>query len=173
MIMEKALKGIIRIINAINEQVGKLTAWFTTVLVLLVGLHVLMRYQMDYNPTWITELEWHIFALIFLLGAGYSMKHDRHVRVDLFYTRFSEKDKALVNLIGTLFFLIPWCVLMIIYSFSYAMGAFDILEGSPNPGGLPARYLIKFAIPLGIGLLLLQAIAIVADSILKLRKTNS
>jgi len=114
-------------------------------------------------------LEWHIFALIFLFGAGYAFKHDKHVRVDLFYAKFSARDKALVNLVGTLLFLIPWCILIIMYSYQYALTSFNINESSPDPGGLPARYLIKFSITIGIVFLLLQAVAILFRSILTLR----
>ena len=173
--MEKVLQSFIRFADAINENVGKAAAWLTTVLVVVVCLHVFMRYFLDTNPAWITELEWHIFALIFLFGAGYAFKHDRHVRVDLFYAKFSKRDKALVDFVGTLLFLIPWCILIIIYSYQYAMTSFIINEGSPDPGGLPARYLIKFSITIGIVFLLLQAVATLFRSILTLREqtTNS
>ena len=114
------------------------------------------------------ELEWHVFAAIFLLGAGYAFKHDRHVRVDLFYSKFSKRDKAWTNLVGGIVFLIPWCVLVIIVSYSYAKGSFLIMEESPNPDGLPFRFIIKFAVTFGIGLLLLQGIANVSESLLVL-----
>jgi len=171
--MEKALQSFIRFADTINENVGKATSWLTTVLVFVVCLHVFMRYLLDTNPAWITELEWHIFALIFLFGAGYALKHDKHVRVDLFYAKFSKKDKALVNLVGTLLFLIPWCILIIIFSFQYGMTSWTIDEGSPDPGGLPARYLIKFSISIGIAFLLLQAVAILFRSILILREPTT
>lgn len=145
-------------IDHLNEQVGRGVAWLTTVLVLLVCYEVLIG-AFNESSNWVTELEWHLFSLIFLLGAGYAYKHDRHVRVDLFYTKFSAKDKALTDLIGNLLFLIPWCVVLIYFAFRYALESFRINEGSPDPGGLPARYVIKFAIVIGILLLLLQSIA--------------
>ena len=110
------------------------------------------------------ELEWHLFGLIFLLVAGYAFRHDRHVRVDLFYAKFSAKDKALVNLIGGLIFLIPWTAILIYVSFEYATIAYKIGEGSPDPGGLPARYIIKFAITAGMVLLFLQGLASIIDN---------
>jgi TRAP-type mannitol/chloroaromatic compound transport system permease small subunit len=166
--MKNLLQGFIHFVNIINENIGRAAAWLTTVLVLLVCGRVLGRIIFNSEPVWMPELEWHLFSLIFLLGAGYTLKHDKHVRVDLFYADFSEKDKALVNLIGSLVFLIPWCLLMMWVSFDYAMGSYKTLEGSPNPNGLPYRFIIKFAITIGAGLLLLQALALVADSILKL-----
>ena len=127
---------------------------------------VIRRYLFNQTAVWITELEWHLFALIFLIGAGYALKHDKHVRVDLFYAKFSPKQKAWVNLLGTLLFLIPWCWIIISSSYNYAHNSYLINESSPDPGGLPARYIIKFSITVGFILLLLQAIALVLDSVL-------
>ena len=166
--MKKALQGFIAFTNKVNENIGSWAAWLTTVLVVVVCGRVFGRMIFDSEPVWLPELEWHLFSLIFLLAAGYTLKHDKHVRVDLFYAKFSKKDKALVNLVGAVVFLVPWCLLIIWASYHYAMGSFKIMEGSPNPNGLPYRFIIKFAITAGFGLLLLQALAMIADSILKL-----
>ncbi len=169
--MQAFLKRVARLLNQINEAVGKSVSWLTTALVLIICIDVFLRYLFGKTSVWIGELQWHLFALIFLLGAGYAFKHDRHVRVDVFYAKFSERDKALVNFWGTLLFLIPWCILIIIFSFEYALEAFRVREGSPDPGGLPARYVIKFSITLGVGLLLLQGIALLIESWLTLQET--
>ena len=153
-------------IHRLNEWVGRAVSWLTTVLVILVCFDVITRYLFSDTSAWIMELEWHIFALIFLLGAGYAFRHDRHVRVDLFYADFSPRDQALVNLLGAILFLLPWSILVIYASYEYALLSFKIGETSPDPGGLPARYLIKFAITLGAFLLLLQGIASLIDSAL-------
>lgn len=168
--MESILKTVSKIIHQINEWVGHSVAWLTTGLVFLVCFDVATRYIFSDTSAWIMELEWHLFALIFLLGAGYTLRHDRHVRVDLFFTRFSQKEKALTNLIGSLLFLIPWCILIIIYAFNYGLESWHFREGSPDPGGLPARYIIKCSIALGMFLLLLQAIALTIDSWLILKE---
>lgn len=170
--MDKVLHHIISWAEKINEQVGRAVSWLTTLLVILVCFDVIRRWLINDTEAWIMELEWHLFALIFLLGAGYAMKHDRHVRVDLFYSNFSERDKAWVNLLGTIFFLIPWCVLIIIMSWQYAGEAWAVGEGSPDPGGLPARYLIKYTISIGMSLLLLQGFAELSKAILVLRKKD-
>jgi TRAP-type mannitol/chloroaromatic compound transport system permease small subunit len=119
------------------------------------------------------ELEWHLFALLFLLGAGYALKHDRHVRVDLFYNRFSARDQAWVQLLGGVLFLIPWAVLIFYFSFDYARISWLLGEVSSDPGGLPARYVIKAAIPLGFGLLALQGVAEVLKAVIVLRRKTS
>ncbi len=134
-------------------------SWLTTVLVLLVCFDVVRRYLFKSSAAWVIEMEWHLFAVIFLLGAGYTLKHQKHVRVDLFYEKFDMVDRASVNFIGSLCFLVPWCLVMIWVSTQYAYQSFLLNEGSPDPGGLPARYVIKFFIPLGLFLLFLQAIA--------------
>ncbi len=167
--MQSLLSGIVNIIDRINEQVGRLTSWLTAILVVLVCYDVFTRYLLNETSAWIMELEWHLFALVFIFGAAYALKHDKHVRVDLFYARFSKKDKALVNLLGGVLFLIPWCILIIYWSFDYAQLSFSVREGSPDPGGLPARYIIKFAVPAGMILLLLQAISMVVKSVFTLK----
>lgn len=159
-------------INSFNEAIGRLVSWLTLILVLIVGVDVVSRYFFNTTKNWVLELEWYLFSILFLLGAGYALRHDRHVRVDLFYARFSERDKALVNVLGTALFLLPWCLFVIVASSQYAYESFVIRETSPNPGGLPSLYLIKSMIPLGAFFLLLQGIALIAHSMLILRKKD-
>jgi TRAP-type mannitol/chloroaromatic compound transport system permease small subunit len=168
--MSTFLKGYIKFVGWLNDRVGAIVSWLTAALVILVCGDVIIRYLLKDTAAWIMELEWHLFALTFIFGAAYTFKHDKHVRVDLFYDEFSERDKALVNLVGGLVLLIPWCTLLIWFSWQFAWQSYLIRETSPNPGGLPALYLIKFSIPIGMSLLLLQALASVASSILVLRK---
>ena len=166
------LKKTSHLIHQFSEKTGRAVSWLCVLLVLLICYDVIMRALIDDTATWIIELEWHIFSLIFLLGAAYTLKHDRHVRVDLFYSKFSVKDKAWVNFFGTLIFLVPWCLVLIIFSYQFALGAYTIGEGSPNPNGLPARYIIKFSITLGVVFLLLQAIAMLIDALFVILNKN-
>lgn len=152
-------------IDNINETVGKYVSWLNLMLVLLICVDVTLRYFFKFSKPWIIELEWHLFALIFLLGAAYTLKADKHVRVDVFYAKYSKKKKAWINLIGTAVFLIPWCLIIIHSGFNYGMNSLSYYEGSPNPDGLPARYIIKFAISIGFSLLLLQGISYIIKSI--------
>ena len=155
------MNPISRSIDQFNSFIGKSVAWFTTILVLLICTDVFMRYIFNFTKTWVIELEWHLFGLIFLLGAAYTFKKNRHVRVDLFYSKFSRKTKNIIDLLGTLLFLIPWCLIVIFTAWDYAMNSFSFKEGSPNPGGLPARYLIKSVISIGFILLLLQGVSLI------------
>ncbi|WP_235299018.1 TRAP transporter small permease subunit [Portibacter marinus] len=148
------------------NKIGSWISWLNVALVLLICLDVILRYVLNVTEKWVIELEWHIFAAVFLLGASYTFKHDKHVRVDLFYQKFSEERKMWIDLIGNILFLIPWCIVVIYASVKYANVSFSYLEGSPDPNGLPARYVIKYIIALGFVLLLIQA---VIDSVEKLK----
>lgn len=162
----KLIKGI----DWLNEQVGRAISWLNLSLVLLVCFDVITRYLFNQTAAWINELEWHMFALVFLLGAGYALKHDRHVRVDLFYANFSRKDQALVNLVGSLLFLIPWSAIICYFAIGFSFDSWQTAETSPDPGGLPMRYLIKFALVIGMFLLFLQGVSISLQSALILKK---
>jgi len=150
----------------LNELVGRAVSFLTFGLVLLFVYDVFMRYLFNSTAVWIGELEWHLFALIFLLAGGYAFKNDRHVRVDLFYQNFSVKKKAWVNLLGSLLFLLPWSFVILMNSYGYMMNSYLQGEGSANPGGLPFRFIIKGAILVGFALVFLQGIANVIDSLL-------
>jgi len=159
------VRGIYYSIERLNTWVGERVMWLTSALVVLIFADVVLRYLFSSTSAWVMELEWHLFSLIFLLCAGYTLNNDQHVRVDLFYARMPRKGKAWVDLLGTLLFLLPWCAIVIYTSFKYAENSFAFREMSPDPGGLPARYIIKFAITVGFSLLMLQGIALVLKSL--------
>ncbi len=152
-------------INTITRWTGERIKWLTTGLVLLIFCDVLLRYLFSESRAWMTELEWYVFALIFLLGGAFVLKEDRHVRVDIFYAKWSDTRKAWTDLLGAVLFLIPWSCVIIYTSFRYAENAFMIGERSSEPGGLAARWVIKGAITLGFILLLLQAFSVVLTAI--------
>ena len=168
----QTLRAYIRFADGLNERVGSLIAWLTTLLVIVVCYDVFTRYLLKNSLVAVQELQWHLFALIFLIGAAYSLKHDKHVRVDVFYSRFSPTKQAWVNLIGSLLFLIPFCVIVIISSETFVANAFRIGEISPDPGGLPSRWVLKAAIPLGFILLLIQGLALACRSLLTILNPN-
>ncbi len=147
------------------DKIGELTQWFASIFVLLVCFDVILRYTIGFSSAFLSELEWHIFSFFFLVGAAYTLKDDKHVRVDVFYAHFSKKNKALVNLFGTLFFLIPFCIVVIKGGIPYTEFAFRLSETSSDPRGLTARFVVKIFIVVGFGLLLLQAISLVLRSI--------
>lgn len=129
-----------------------------------------MRYVFDFTLIWVIELEIYFFAFLFLIGSAYAFKHDKHVRVDVFYQKKSEKGKAWINLLGGLFFLLPWCAIVLWVSYNYAWFSLQMNEGSAQPGGLPALYILKFSISIAFALLLLQCIASILKSLIIIRK---
>ncbi|MEM9324429.1 MAG: TRAP transporter small permease subunit [Bacteroidota bacterium] len=159
------MKNLVEFINRLNVWVGKAIAWLVVFLVLLIVFDVVLRYLFNIGSVANAELEWHLFGAIILLGLGYAYQQDRHVRVDVFYQRFSPKQKEWVNLIGTAIFLLPFCMVAAYKSWPFVMSSFTIQETSPDPGGLPARYIIKSAIPIGFVLLGLQGIAKMIESL--------
>jgi len=162
------LTGIIRVIDRINTWVGKLAGYIALLMVLVVTTDVIMRYAFDTTFVAVQELEWHLFGVLFLLGAGYTLKVDGHVRVDVFYQNLSPKGKAWINLIGVLFFLLPGCYLVLDTSWQFFDMSFVINEGSPDPGGLPARWVLKFFIPIGFALVTIQGISLGIKSYLEI-----
>lgn len=148
-------------LEGLTEFTGKLVSWLVLLLVILVSYDVGMRYLLQSGSIAIQELEWHIFSLIFLLGAAYTLKHDDHVRLDLIYqSRFmNDYRRAWINFLGSILFLIPFSILVIISSWQFISLAFIHGEGSPDPGGLPFRWIIKSAIPAGFLLLALFGVS--------------
>jgi TRAP-type mannitol/chloroaromatic compound transport system permease small subunit len=162
------LKRLCSWIDTANEWVGRGVAWVTLGLVLVVFIDVVMRYLFKTSFVFTQELEWHLFAFIFLIGAGYTLLHDGHVRVDIIYQRLGYKGRAWINLIGVIFFLLPGCILVILTSWNFVYNSWSVMEGSPDPGGIPFRYLIKGTIPVGFFLLCLQGVSLGLHSLFQI-----
>jgi TRAP-type mannitol/chloroaromatic compound transport system permease small subunit len=164
--MSHILIAIVSFIDGFMEKVGRLVSWSALALMLVVCGDVLLRYLFSLSYVASRELEWHLFALLFLLGAGYTLKHDKHVRVDVFYQGFPPRLKAAINVAGCLLLLFPGCFLVIKTSLPSVIQAWQIGEGSPDPGGIPARYLIKAVLPLGFALIAVQGFSFFCRSLL-------
>ena len=111
------------------------------------------------------EMEWHLFAVMFLLGVSYAMQEEAHVRVDFIYDRFNVKRKALINIIGTIIFLIPFTLFIIYGSYEFVFDAYNVAEISENPGGLTHRWIIKAMIPLSFFILFISGIGYIFKNI--------
>ncbi|NQY82739.1 MAG: TRAP transporter small permease subunit [Alphaproteobacteria bacterium] len=129
---------------------------------------VLLRYIFGYNSIFMQESIFYMHALLFILGAGFTLYQDGHVRVDIFYQSASEKYKACVDLFGVFALLLPFCIMLIVVTIPYVAQSWAVLEGSKETSGIPAVYLLKSSIFAFCGFLILQGIAIVASSILTL-----
>ncbi len=153
------LRGLSRAVDAVNDRVGRSVRLLTLLLVLVTTADVVMRYLFRTSFVFVQEAEWHIFAVLFLLAAGYAHLKKDHVRVDIIYARQSDRTKAVTNLIGGLLFLFPTCFLLINSSIPFVVASVRVLEGSPDPGGLPGRFVLKAVIPVGFLLLALQGVS--------------
>ncbi|WP_319380454.1 TRAP transporter small permease subunit [Thiomicrorhabdus sp.] len=152
-----------------QNHLGNLVAWGTLTLVLITALVVVLRYGFDSGSIAMQESIMYNHALIFMLGIAYSYQQDQHVRVDIFYGRFSESRKALINLSGTVLFTLPVIIYLAYASWDYIVASWEIHEGSPEAGGLGYVFLLKTLILVLVALLGLQALSIAAESWLKLQ----
>jgi TRAP-type mannitol/chloroaromatic compound transport system permease small subunit len=151
---ERLAAGIDRFIDA----VGRITAWSSFALAAVMGGNVLLRYVFNTGSVWSQELEWHLMAPICLFGMSYALRHGEHVRVDVLYASFSERNKHLVGIITALLAIVI-SLIIIKLSWNYVLQSWDIGEGSANPGGIPGRYVLKAMIPIGFALFALQSLA--------------
>jgi TRAP-type mannitol/chloroaromatic compound transport system permease small subunit len=151
----RSLLTFSRLIDTLNERIGKTTAWLVLIAVLLSAGNAVARKLFDTSSNAFLELQWYMFAAIFLLGGGYTLLKQEHVRIDLIYGRFSRRTQIAIDLFGTVFFLLPFALLLLWLSWPYFLGAWQSGESSPNPGGL-ILWPVKLLIPTGFLLLLLQ-----------------
>jgi TRAP-type mannitol/chloroaromatic compound transport system permease small subunit len=152
------MKVVIDRIEWLVELMGGLARFCVLALVLLVATNVLLRYLFSVGPVALQELEWHLVSPIALLGLAYSMKHRADVRVDFLYDRFGPRAQAGVDLLAALLTLAVGAIITWL-AIPYVMQSYQLMEGSPDPGGLPLRYLLKAFIPLGFALLVIQGAA--------------
>lgn len=140
------------------DLVGRTISWFALAVALVMGTNVFLRYGFGIGEIWAQELEWHLLVPLTLVGMSYALRHGEHVRVDVLFTKFSDRGKHAVNVISAVLAII-FSALVIGLSLAYVAQSWAMGEGSPNPGGIGALYLMKAMIPLGFALLLLQSLA--------------
>ncbi|HSB23450.1 MAG TPA: TRAP transporter small permease subunit [Burkholderiaceae bacterium] len=154
----KPLLALARLIDALTESVGRLVIWLVLAATLISAGNALARYALGESSNAWLEIQWYLFGAMFLLGAGYTRKHNGHVRIDIFYNRLGPRGQAWVDLVGGLVFLLPMAGLLMWLSWPMFHQAWVTHELSPDAGGL-ARWPVKLLLPLGFGLLALQGVA--------------
>jgi len=161
------------LIDNSSEKLGRSIAWLTLFMVVTQFSVVVLRYL--FNVGWISMQEsiLYMHGFVFMLGAAYTLKHDGHVRVDIFYHKMGVRGKALVDILGTLFLLLPVCVFIISYSWDYVANSWALLEGSREAGGLAGLFLLKGSIVLMPLLLILQGLSQFIKNLLTLFKHSS
>lgn len=140
-------------------RIGEWISWLWLVLVVVIVVNVVLRYAFAEGRIELEEVQWHLYSVGFLLGISYAFQADVHIRVDVLHERFSPRLKAWIELYGILLLLLPFISLILVYSVPFVLQSFAMSEVSQAPGGLPLRWLIKAALPLGFVLLLAGAIS--------------
>jgi TRAP-type mannitol/chloroaromatic compound transport system permease small subunit len=157
------LLRVARGIDRVTGAIGRAVAWLVLLMVLIGAFNAIARYLGRYigvnlSSNAYLELQWYLFSIIFLLGAAYTLRQDAHVRVDVFFGRVSARARSIINIVGTMVFLVPFSVFIIWVSSPVIRNSWRIRESSPDPGGLP-RYPLKAMILICFALLLLQAVS--------------
>lgn len=163
--MRKLIARLVHFIDGTNILIGRAVSWLALLLVLFVSFDVFARYLFHNSFTIMQELEWHFFSLLFLLGAGYTLAKNAHVRVDIFYQRMSKRGRAVVDLIGCVVFLFTGVLLVLKTSIPFVQTSWQIHEGSPDPSGIKAWYWLKTMLPVSFVLLGLQGVSLFFKSL--------
>jgi TRAP-type mannitol/chloroaromatic compound transport system permease small subunit len=157
-----------RVIDAINDQFGKLAIWLVLFACLISTANALSRYALNISSNAWLEVQWYMFAAMVLLGAPSTLRLNGHVRVDLFYSGASERTRLWIDLLGTILFLLPMCAVLIYFTWPWFLDSWRIHEGSQNAGGL-IRWPVKLLLPLGFALMAAQGISEIIKRIAALR----
>lgn len=164
--MLDGLAALARAIDRLNHAVGRVALWLAIAMVLIQFAVVLLRYVFGLGFILLQEAVIYLHAVLFLLGASYALLHDGHVRVDILYRRASARRRALINLVGTLVFLMPVCVVIGLTSLPYVEVSWGALEGSKETSGIPGVFVLKSFILVFVVLVGLQGVSLVLKNLL-------
>jgi TRAP-type mannitol/chloroaromatic compound transport system permease small subunit len=153
------MRELARSIDRFQEWFGRGVSWLSLAMVLVVFGDVIARYVFRTTSGAIQEAEWYLFGTLYLLAAGYTLLHDEHVRVDIVYSKLSPRRQAWVNFILFWVFFFPSVLLVIYTAWPFVRASWSVWEGSPDPGGLPLRWLLKSVIIVGFVLLGIQGVS--------------
>jgi TRAP-type mannitol/chloroaromatic compound transport system permease small subunit len=165
------MRRLLRISDAIdrlNERIGGVCNWLVLAACIVSAANAMIRYAFSYSSNGYLELQWYMFAILVMFGASYTFRRNEHVRVEILYVMLSERGQLWLDLIGTLFFLIPSCLLLSYLSWPFFADSYHTLEMSGNAGGL-VRWPIKAVLPAGFALLALQGFSEVIKRIAALQ----
>ena len=154
-----------KIVDKIIHQIAKINSYIMILLVLFIIIDIFRRYLLNSGSITLQEIEWHLFDIIFLSALSITYLVNENVRVDIFYTNFSQKTKAIIDLIGHIFIIIPFISVLIYYSLDFVSMSFIQQESSSDPGGMPYRYLIKGYILFAFLLIILTSFSKISQEI--------
>lgn len=147
-----------RWIDAVNERVGRAAAWLVLACVVVSAGNAVARYGFNFSSNAFLEIQWYLYSIVYLCAAGYTLKHNAHVRVDIASARFPARTRAWIDLLGGLFMLLPAAAILLWFGWTAFLESYRIGELSPDAGGLP-RWPIKFVVPVAFLLLALQGVS--------------
>ncbi len=153
------LRACVHYIDIFTDRSGRLLAWLALAMALMTTFVVVLRYGFNVGSIMAQEAVTYMHGCLFMLGTAYALKHESHVRVDIFYRNFSPRTRAWVNSIGGIVFLMPLCAFIGFASWNYVSESWIVRESSPEPGGIPAVFLLKSVIPLMALKLFMQGLA--------------
>ena len=156
--MFKAMSVVLLKLESLVDVIGRATLWVALAMISLVAVNVVLRYLFSFGSVWAQELEWHLLAALILLGMSYALQRGDNVRVDLFYANYQPKTKFVVDVVSALLTILV-ALLFFKLSLQYVGQSYATGEISNDPGGIPYRWAVKSLIPIGYGLLILQASA--------------
>lgn len=156
------LHRFVRVVDAVNDWVGRTVAWLTLGCVLTCFAVVVLRYAFNVGFPWMQELYVWQHAAVFMAGAGYTMLHRGHVNVDVMYGKLSGRGRAWIDILGTLFFLFPWLAILAVTSAPFVLSSWSIREASATADGMPGLYLLKSLLWVLCALLFVQGVAMIA-----------
>ena len=163
------IKGTFSFLELIIKWISYLAATALAILVMLVVYDATARYLFNTGSIALQELEWHLFDVVIMLGIAYTLQRASHVRVDIFYDQYSDKTRHIVNIIGALFFILPFSLLIVYVGFDFVLISFSQMEASSDPGGLSYRFLVKSLLPLAFVLLIVQTLSEVYKEFMHLK----
>ncbi|MGI9409042.1 MAG: TRAP transporter small permease subunit [Hyphomicrobiaceae bacterium] len=158
------LNGVVRAIDATNEYIGRAVSWLALAMVLIQVIVVVMRYVFGLSILVMQESIWYMHSIVFLVAAGYTLLHDAHVRVDIFYGAASRRGKAMIDLFGVLFILLPVCIMLWVVAWPYVAAAWKVREGSVEVSGIQGVYLLKTCMLVFSATLFIQGISLAIKS---------
>lgn len=153
------VRELARKIDAFQERFGQGVSWLMLAMVLVVFTDVIFRYLFNRSSVFTQEAEWHLFGLVYLLAAGYTMLYDEHVRIDVLYSKWSPRRKAATDFVLLLVMFFPSAIMIVVTTWPFVLHSIQVNEGSPDPGGIPFRWAYKSVIIVGFLLLMLQAVS--------------
>ena len=168
----KFFLAVSRLIDSLNERVGQAVGWLVLAVVLVSAGNAAVRYSLNLSSNAWLEIQWYLFSAVFLLGAGYTLKRNEHVRIDVVAGKLSKRAQAWADIFGALLFLLPMAVIIMVLSWPMFMQAYTGHEISSDAGGL-IRWPVKLLIPAGFALLVLQGVSEIINRIAFLRGINA